>query len=111
LSDYDLNLYYSVDEKLTPPQAISMAGRNQMLIIMTYQKAAGTGDPEENVIKTYTLEPYSYRYRRTKNRGQRKYFFGFDQVDNTIKCFLVNGIKAAQILPEKFSPRWEVEFR
>ena len=106
----DKDLYYSRNEKLTPPQAISMAGRNTLLVAMQYQKAQGTGDPEELVVKNYVLEPYSYRMKRSKLRGVKKYFFGFDSLDNTIKCFLVGNIKGVQILPEKYSPRWEVEF-
>jgi len=110
LYDEDMHMYFSVDGKLTAPQAIAMAGRNEMMIAMQYQKASQTGDPEEGVTKNYVLEPYSYRFKNTKLRGRRKYLFAFDRIDDTIKAFLVKNIKQVQILPEYFAPRWEVEF-
>ncbi len=106
----DKDLYYSKGEKLTPPQAIALAGRNGLKIMMQYQKASNTGDPEERVIKNYVLEPYSYRIKNTNVRGRKKYLFGYDDIDGTIKAFLVGNIRAVQILPDPFYPKWEVEF-
>jgi len=106
----DKDLYYSKNEELTPPQAIALAGRNGLKVMMQYQKASGTGDVDENAIKNYVLEPYSYRIKKTDKRGQRKYLFGYDTVDGTIKSFLVGGIRGVEILADPFMPRWEIEF-
>jgi len=102
--------------KLTPAQAIAFAAENRLKILMQYQKMDGTGDPEEGALKVYKLEPYSYRVKYVAHRGQRKkFFFGWDALDNTIKQFAVTNIKSVQILPEKYDSGkdavWPVEIK
>ena len=102
--------------KLTPPQAIAFAAENRLKILMQYQKMSGTGDPEEGAVKVYKLEPFSYRIKFVKDRGQRKkYFFAWNAIDNTIKQFAVSNIKSVQILPEKYDSGkdniWPIEIK
>lgn len=102
--------------KLTPAQAIAFAAENKLKVLMQYQKLPDTGDPEAGALKIYKLEPFSYRVKFVRGRGQRKkYFFGWDALDNTIKQFAVTNIKSVQILPEKYDSGkdavWPVEIK
>lgn len=58
--------------------------------------------------KTYIIEPYSYRYRYTRN-GLRKMLFAHDVNDGHIKGFVLRMIKGVEILDNKFKPKWRVE--
>ena len=83
---------------------------------MQYQKLPDTGDPTQGMVKTYKLEPFSYRVRFVKKRKQRKkYFFAYHITDATIKQFAVTNIRAVQILPEKYTSGkdniWPIEIK
>lgn len=59
-------------------------------------------------LKTYVVEPYSYRYLRLKV-GIRKMLFGWDTKENKIKSFAMSNITKVRPLEKKFSPRFPVE--
>lgn len=79
---------------MDPEQLIIEAGQQLKLIDITYQKKNGD-------VKTYTLEPYSFRGNK---------FFGWDIFEDTIKAFLVEGLISAAITEVDFTPRYIVEF-
>ena len=94
-------------KKFTRMEAIAWAGRHRRQVRITYTKAAHAS-PEGGVTQDYTVEPYSFRMRRTR-RGTIRFFYGFDQADGTIKSFYSRAIKRVTVLNLPFTPRWEVE--
>ena len=57
------------------------------------------------------VEPYSFRYKWTKQGYGAEYFYGFDRTrGRTIKSFFLHRIEGVSILPDRFEPRWLVEF-
>jgi predicted nucleotidyltransferase component of viral defense system len=80
-------------------ETIIQAGRARQLIRMRYDG------------KDRDIEPYSFRYKMTKEGYGAEYFYGFDRTrGNTIKSFLIHKIERASILPQNYLPRWYVEF-
>ena len=59
-------------------------------------------------IKTYMLEPYSYRYLRLKI-GVRKMLFGWDIKEKKIKSFAMRNISKIEITGGSFAPRYPIE--
>ena len=62
--------------------------------------------------KNYEVEPYSYRWRKSKKtRRNRRTFFAYDLKDNRIKGFYVKSIQGAKRTTKQFRPRegWDVE--
>jgi len=78
------------------------AALQKKLVEITYKKTT-TGE-----VKTYKLEPYSFRYIRMKV-GVRKSLFAFDVNEKRIKSFSMRDIKKIEMLPNKFVPRWPIE--
>lgn len=75
-------------------EAIIEAGKARNLVRLRY---AG---------KDRNVEPYSFRFKNGV-----EYFFGFDQSrGQTIKSFFLHRIENATLLPQKYLPRWSVEF-
>jgi len=80
-------------------ETIIQAGKARQLIRMRY-------DGRER-----DIEPYSFRYRLTKEGYGAEYFYGFDRTRGyTIKSFFLHQIQALSILPQTYTPRWYVEF-
>lgn len=94
---------------LTNAEKIRMAAVFNRIMIIEYQKITA---PEEGVIKSYQVEPYSYRVKRPKRTGGTPvwYLFAHDVIDNHIKAFIVRNIRDVEIVDQSFSPRWDVEF-
>ena len=90
----------------TPAEAIRLAGVNTLRVMLKYTKAT-TGET-----KHYVVDPYSYRVKRPKTQADRItwYMFGYDHTEQQIKSFIVRNIREARVLPEKFTPKWQVEF-
>jgi predicted nucleotidyltransferase component of viral defense system len=75
-------------------EAIIEAGRKRQLIRMRYEG------------RDRDIEPYSFRYK-----SGTEYFYGFDRTrGQTIKSFFLHKIQGASILPQRYLPRWVVEF-
>ncbi len=92
-----LNYLYDINSGVR--EAIIEAGKVRQLIRMEYS------NDDRNI------EPYSFRYKWTKKGYGAEYFYGFDRTRGQhIKAFFLNEIQGVSILPEKFQPRWEVEF-
>jgi len=80
-------------------EAIIEAGKVRQLIKMRYHG------------RDRTIEPYSFRYRITRRGYGTEYFYGFDRTSRqTIKSFFLHQIQAVSTLPQKYIPRWIVEF-
>lgn len=57
------------------------------------------------------IEPYSFRYKVTKEGYGAEYFYGFDRTrGQTIKSFFLHKIQAVSILPQQYIPHWVIEF-
>lgn len=96
-ASYPTGQSYNVRLGLREP--IISAGKERHLIRLRYDN------------KERDVEPYSFRYKVTREGYGAEYFFGFDRTrDQTIKSFLLNKIQGVSILPQKFIPRWLVEF-
>lgn len=79
-------------------EAIIQAGKVRQLIRMRYDG------------KERDIEPYSFRYKNTK-KGYCEYFFGFDRTRGKhIKMFFLHKIEGVSIQPQRYEPRWLVEF-
>ena len=63
---------------------------------------------QDGMTKTYVIEPYSFRYRRTRD-GVRKMLFAYHGVHRRIHGFVTRNILSAKVLKETFQPRWKVE--
>lgn len=72
--------------------AISTAGRQRVLLLLTYD-----GD-------TRHVEPYSYR-----DKGGRRLFFGYCHKCNEINAFDPNKITHIEVTNIPFAPRWPIE--
>jgi predicted nucleotidyltransferase component of viral defense system len=80
-------------------EVIIQAGRERQLIRMRYQG------------KDRTIEPYSFRFKMTKQGYGVEYFYGYDRTrGQTIKSFFLHEIQQISLLPEHYIPRWVVEF-
>ncbi|MBN2317055.1 MAG: nucleotidyl transferase AbiEii/AbiGii toxin family protein [Sedimentisphaerales bacterium] len=79
-------------------EAIIKAGKARQIIRMRYKK------------EDRDIEPYSFRFKNTKN-GYNEYFFGFDRTrGNHIKMFFLHKIEGVSIYTQQYEPRWPVEF-
>ncbi len=88
---YDFNSGYR--------EAIIEAGRARQLIRLLYSG------------RSRDIEPYSFRYKWVKKGYGAEYFYGFDRTrGHTIKAFFLDRLQGVSILPQKFEPRWVVEF-
>lgn len=83
---------------------ILFAAAQRKLIKIRYKKST-TGE-----VKSYEVEPYSYRYRRLK-AGMRKLLYAYDIKEKKIKGFAVRNIQAVEQLTKKYKPRWAVEIK
>jgi predicted nucleotidyltransferase component of viral defense system len=80
-------------------EAIIEAGKSRQLMRMRYKN------------KDRDIEPYSFRFKVTKEGHGAEYFYGFDRTrGNTIKGFFLFEIQAISIQPQNYIPRWRVEF-
>ncbi|HEX7963961.1 MAG TPA: nucleotidyl transferase AbiEii/AbiGii toxin family protein [Candidatus Saccharimonadales bacterium] len=78
------------------------AGQNQQLLRMRYHGY------------TRLIEPYSLKYKVTKDGTGREYFWGFDRTGGSsgttsIKAFLSHDVEEMVVTDEKFDPRYEIE--
>ena len=90
---YDYNIHSGVREEIVE------AGRTRRLIRMRYEG------------KERDVEPYSLRYKVTKDGYGAEYFYGFDRTrGQTIKSFFLAKVQDVKILPQQYIPRWYVEF-
>ena len=91
--DYDYHVRPHIRE------TIIEAGRAARLLRLTYSG------------RSRDIEPYSFRYKVTRNGIGGEYFYGFDlSQGHTIKSFFLHKIEGVSILPQPFQPRWEIEF-
>lgn len=85
--------------------SIMEAARRRSKIAMRYQKVSGE-------VKTYLVEPYSYRYKKLR-AGIRKvlYAYHFDpkRRKGTIKMFVLRGVKNVRVTYRRYRPRWKIE--
>jgi predicted nucleotidyltransferase component of viral defense system len=92
-ANYNYNIRSGIRE------AIIEAGKARQLIRMRYDAI------ERNI------EPYSFRYKVTKQGYGAEYFYGFDRTrGQTIKSFFLFRVQGVSILPQNYIPRWVVEF-
>jgi hypothetical protein len=78
------------------------AGQSRKLLQVTYHGA------------TRLVEPYSLKYKETKDGTGREYFFGWDQTGGNsrnvgIKQFLNHDIQAMEVTDMGFEPQFEIE--
>lgn len=78
------------------------AGQNQKLLKMNYHGY------------TRLIEPYSLKYKVTKDGTGREYFWGFDRSGGSsgtmsIKAFLSHDIEELEVTDENFDPQYEIE--
>lgn len=92
---------FEIPETYTVDEAIAFAGKNTQLVRIEYTRTQGI---EEGIQKTYTIEPYSYRMRAGKT-----FLFGYDIDTDQIKGFRTDSIHSANVLPDKFQPKWVIE--
>lgn len=81
---------------------IMTAGQDKKLLRMTYDGY------------TRDVEPYSLKYRMTKDGTGREYFWGYDRTGGrsrtqSIKAFLNQKVQNMEVLDEDFEPRYEIE--
>lgn len=81
---------------------IMNAGQSQKLLRMRYHGY------------TRLVEPYSLKYKVTKDGTGREYFWGFDTTggssgNKTIKAFLNHDIEELEVTDQAFKPRYEIE--
>ena len=81
---------------------IRNGARYKRQIIVSYTKIT-TGEH-----KNYKVNPYSYRYRHTRD-GVRKMLFAEDVLEHRIKGFVLRMINHVEITDKTFKPRWRVE--
>ncbi len=80
-------------------ETIIHAGRARQLIRMRYDN------------KDRDIEPYSFRFKITQKGYGAEYFYGYDRTrGQKIKMFFLHQIQSLSVLPEKYLPRWVVEF-
>ena len=96
--DLDKKVFSRRDYRL----AIRLAAAELLEIIITYTKTT-TGDTNK-----YHVDPYSYRYRHTRN-GLRKLLFAEDVKEHKIKGFVMRMISSAELTDRHFTPRWQIE--
>lgn len=90
---------YSYNIRSGVREAIIQAGKARQLIRMRYHG------------KDRDIEPYSFRYKVTKEGYGSEYFYGFDRTrGQRIKMFFLHEIQSISILPHQYIPRWVVEF-
>jgi len=75
---------------------VDSADGHRKLLLNYTRKSGGTGN--------YVVAPYSYR-----NRGDQLYLYAYDFDARSIKAFSVDGINGAEVLEERFRPRWDIE--
>lgn len=63
---------------------------------------------QDGIVKNYRVEPYSFRYRKTRD-GVRKMLFAHHGVHRRIHGFVLSNILSIKVLNEKYRPRWKVE--
>lgn len=89
-------------------RALHEAAANRKKVTIRYQKLNGD-------VKEYYVAPYSFRTRsfRTKSgrrsKRSRRYFYGYDFDDGTIKAFVLSRIKGVRIMSKSFRPKWDIE--
>ena len=81
---------------------IMTAGQNKKLLRMTYDGY------------TRDVEPYSLKYKVTKDGTGREYFWGYDRTGGrsqtqSIKAFLNQSVQSMEVTNEDFEPRYEIE--
>lgn len=81
---------------------IKIAARHERQIIISYTKTT-TGEHNN-----YHVNPYSYRYRHTRN-GIRKMLFAEDAIEHRIKGFVLRMIDHVDITQKRFKPKWQIE--
>lgn len=79
---------HSIDEVLRSGAA------QRLVVVLDYVLDSET--------RVYKVAPYSYR-------DQGRKFFGYDVLDRCIKAFDTARIVRAEITPERFRAKWEVE--
>jgi len=80
-------------------ESIIQAGRERQLIRMRYHN------------RDRDIEPYSFRYKIMDEGYGIEYFYGFDRSrGQTIKSFFLHQIQGVSVLPQKYVPRWYVDF-
>lgn len=80
------------------------AGKRKLKIRMKYMRI------QDGRVKTYTVEPYSFRYRKTRD-GVRKMFFAYHVLHRRIHGFVLRNILEISVLDKSFKPRWTVELK
>lgn len=77
---------------------ITEAGKSKHLIMLRYE--------ETNRV----VEPYSIKFK-VSDRGEVELFWGYDRIrGQRIKSFALHKVHSVSIMPEKYEPRWDVEF-
>lgn len=76
---------------------IRLGARQQKAVFLKYQVG---GDDENPEVRTYLVEPYSYRKDK---------FFGYDVDGKGIKAFSLLKIRSVSVSDKTFKPRWKVE--
>jgi len=81
---------------------IRFAARRQLMCRIRYMRI------QDSLTKYYVIEPYSFRYRMTRD-GVRKMLFAYHNVHDRIHGFAVRNILEVRVLDRRFKPRWKVE--
>lgn len=85
--------------------AVREAARRKVKIRMSYKRV------QDDVVKAYFVEPYSWRVQRTRLRPRTKVLYAYHPRDKTIKNFIVDRIMNVYVTNHTFQPRWPVEIR
>ena len=83
---------------------IQQYARARRTVVITYLKVT-TGE-----VVTREIEPYSIRFKMTRN-GRRRYLYGSCGTHGgQIHSFIIENIQQVRGTSNRFAPRWEVEF-
>lgn len=97
-----------VRETHDPRDILSMVAayaKGRRTVVLEYRKAT---DNQKLVIREG--EPYSIRYKNTKDHGRRRYLYMLCLPHNEIHSFIVDNIVSVKGTSRRFVPRWRVEF-
>ena len=78
------------------------AAEEKKQLKLRYKKRTGE-------IKTYVVNPYSYRYKFSPRGGRQRMLFAYDVKDKHIKGFYVKNLLKVQKLSRTFRPIWPIE--
>lgn len=84
-------------------KVILHAAKEKKQLRIRYKKAT------TNEIKTYIVNPYSYRWKFSEKGGRYRMLFAYDITDKHIKGFYLRNMLKVEKLSRTFRPMWPIE--